>query len=145
MRPRCLLALAFCVAVGCSLPATTFEAYRSKATHAADEVASQARTAILTADLAARDRLLASAVAVQLADAEAAATAAVQSFASVEPPDARADRLRARILPALEEATDAITRMRFEALRDDTAGMLELRSFLVEPAEVLERWAGTGA
>jgi hypothetical protein len=108
-------------------------------------VASQARTAILTADLAARDRLLASAVAVQLADAEAAATAAVQSFASVEPPDARADRLRARILPALEEATDAITRMRFEALRDDTAGMLELRSFLVEPAEVLERWAGTGA
>ena len=144
-RPRVLLALVFCAAVGCSLPATTFEAYRSKALDAAEEVASQARTAILTAELARQDRLLATAVAVQLKEAERAASALVESFASVQPPDARADRLRARILPLLERASDAITRMRFEAKRDHMAALVRLRSSLIEPTEVLERWATSNA
>jgi hypothetical protein len=143
-RPRVLLALVIC-AVGCSLPATSFEAYRSKAVDAAEEVASQARTAILTAQLARRDRLLATAVAVQLKDAEEAAIGAVESFASVQPPDAHADRLRARILPLLERASDAITRMRFEAKREDMAALRHLRSSLSEPTEVLERWATSSA
>jgi flagellar basal body-associated protein FliL len=144
-RPRVLLALVFCAAVGCSLPATTSDAYRSKAVDAAEEVASQARTAILTAELARQDRLLATAVAVQLKEAESAASALVESFASVQPPDARADRLRARILPLLERASDAITRMRFEAKRDHMAALLRLRSSLIEPTEVLERWATSNA
>jgi hypothetical protein len=144
-HPRVLLALVFCAAVGCSLPATTFEAYRSKAVDAAEEVASQARTAILTAELARQDRLLASAVAVQLEDAEATAVGAAERFALVQPPDARADRLRARILPLLERASDAITRMRFEAKRDQMAALLRLRSSLIEPTEVLERWATSNA
>jgi hypothetical protein len=131
--------------VGCSVPAATFEAYRSKATDAAQEVVSQARTAILTAHLAGQDRLLGSAVAVQLKDAETAAAAVVESFASVQPPDARADTLRARILPMLERASDAITRMRFEAKRGHTAALLQLRSSLIEPTDVLERWAGSNA
>ena len=130
---------------GCSLPATTFEAYRSKAAEAAQEVVSQAGTAILTAHLAGQDRLLGSAVAMQLKDAETAAAAAVDSFASVQPPDARADHLRARILPVLERASDAITRMRFEAKRGHTAALLGLRSSLIEPTGVLEQWANGNA
>jgi hypothetical protein len=144
-RPRVLLALVFCAAVGCSLPATTFEAYRSKAVDAAEDVASQARTAILTAELARADRLLASAVTVQLEDAEMTAVGAVESFALAQPPDARADRLRARILPLLERAADAITRMRFEAKRGHVAAALELRSSLLDPAAALERYAGSNA
>jgi cellobiose-specific phosphotransferase system component IIA len=132
-------------AAGCSLPATTFEAYRSKAADAAQEVVSQARTAILTAHLAGQDRLLGSEVAAQLKNAETAAAAVVESFASVQPPDARADHLRARILPLLERASDAITRMRFEAKRGHTAALLQLRSSLIEPTDVLERWAGSNA
>ena len=141
LRPRSLLALVICVAVGCSLPATTFESYRSKAAEAADEVVSQARTAILTAHLAGQDRLLDTAVAAQLKDAEKAAIGVVQSFASVQPPDARSDHLRARILPLLERASDAIARMRFEATRNDPAALLRSRSSLLDPAGVLERWA----
>jgi hypothetical protein len=144
-RPRVLLAFVICAAAACSLPATTFDAYRSKAADAAEEVASQARTAILTAHLAGRDRVLATTVAVQLQDAEAAATGAVESLASLQPPDARADHLRARILPVLERAADAITRMRFEAKRADTAALLRLGSSLIEPAAVLERWAQSAA
>ena len=145
LRPRSLLALVICAAVGCSLPATSFESYRSKAADAADEVVSQARTAILTAHLAGQDRLLDTAVAAQLKDAETAAAAVVESFASVQPPDARADQLRARILPVLERASDAITRMRFEAKRGHTAALLGLRSSLIEPTGVLEQWADSNA
>jgi cellobiose-specific phosphotransferase system component IIA len=132
-------------AVGCSLPATTLEAYRSKAADAAKEVVSQARTAILTAHLAGQHRLLGSAVAAQLKDAETAAAAVVESFASVQPPDARADELRARILPVLERASDAITRMRFEAKRGHTTALLGVRSSLIESSDVLEQWAKANA
>ena len=144
-RPRSLLALVICAAVGCSLPVTTLEAYRSKAADAAQEVVSQVRTAILTAHLAGQDRLLSSAVAVQLKDAGKAAAKAVESFASVQPPDARADELRARILPLLQRASDAITRMRFAARREDMAAVLHVRSSLIEPADVLDRWAELAA
>jgi hypothetical protein len=139
-RSRTLLALVICAAVGCSLPATTFDAYRSKAVDAAEEVASQARTAILTAHLARGDRLLASAIAVQLEDAETATAGAVESFASVQPPDARADDLRARILPVLEEASDAIARMRFEARRGKVSALSELSDSLASPTARLEEW-----
>jgi signal transduction histidine kinase len=139
-RPRVLLALVFCAAVGCSFPATTFEAYRSKAVDAAEEVASQARTAILTAHLARQDRLLASAVAVQLEDAETAAVGAVQSFASVQPPDGRADRLRGRILAVLQRASDTITRMRFEARRGGVSALSQLSDSLATPTARLEDW-----
>ena len=140
LRPRSLLALVICAAVGCSLPATSFESYRSKAADAADEVVSQARTAILTAHLAGQDRLLDTAVAAQLKDAETAAAAVVESFASVQPPDARADQLRARILPVLERASDAITRMRFEARRGDVSALIELSDSLATPTARLEEW-----
>jgi hypothetical protein len=127
--------------VACALPATTLDAYRSKAVDAAEEATSQARTAILTAHLVGRDRLLRISAAVQLQEADAATAAAVETFASVQPPDRRSDRLRARILPVLQRVADLITRMRFEARREDTAALLALRSALIEPADALEAWA----
>jgi len=143
-RGSAIVLLLLC-SVACSLPATTFDAYRAKAADAAREVVSQARTAILVSRLEGGDRLLSSAVTVQLRDAEKTAATAVAAFASVRPPDARADHLRARLLPLLDRASDAITRMRFEATRDDTAALLRSRSSLVEPADALERWADSVA
>jgi hypothetical protein len=107
---------------------------------AAEEATSQARTAILTAQLVDRDRLLRTSAAVQLQEADAATAAAVETFASVQPPNPRADRLRARILPVLERVADLISRMRFEARREDTAALLGFRSELIEPTDALERW-----
>jgi hypothetical protein len=133
--------LLFLCSAACSLPATTFESYRAKAAEAALEVVSQARTAILVAHLDGQDRTLSAAVAVQLRDAEKAAAGAVANFASVQPPDARADHLRARILPLVEGTSDAITRMRFEAARDETDALLRSRSSLIAPTDALERWA----
>jgi hypothetical protein len=144
-RPGSTIVLLFVCSVACFLPATTFESYRAKAAEAALEVVSQARTAILVSHLDGRDRLLSSAVAVQLRDAEKTAATEVAAFAAVQPPDARADHLRARLLPLLDRASDAIARMRFEATRDDTAALLRSRSSLVEPADALERWADSVA
>ena len=144
-RRSSAIVLLFLCSVACSLPATTFEAYRAKAADAAREVVSQARTAILASHLRGQDRLLSDAVAVQLRDAEKAAATAVAKFASVQPPDAPADHLRARILPLLDRASDAIARMRFEATRDDTAALLRSRSSLMDPADALERWAASVA
>jgi hypothetical protein len=141
LRRRSAIIVSFLCSVGCSLPATTFEAYRSKAADAAAEVAAQAQTAILVTRLAGEDRTLATEVAVQLKDAETAAAGAVRSFASVQPPDARADHLRARILSVLQRASDMITRLRFEAKRGHTAAMLRLRSSLIDPARALQRLA----
>ena len=141
MRRGSAIILLFVCSAGCSLPATTFEAFRSQAADAATEVAAQARTAILLAHLAGQDRTLATATAAQLTDAEKTAATAVERFASVQPPDARANDLRARILPVLERASDAVTRMRFEAARGHTAALLRLRSSLLDAAEALERLA----
>ena len=145
LRPKLFVLLLICAAVGCSLPATTLDPYRSKAVDAAEEATSQARTAILSAHLLGRDRLLSTSVAVQLHEAEASTAAAVETFASVQPPDGRADRLRAHVLPVLERVSDLISRMRFEARREDTEALLALRSALIEPADALERWVTANA
>ena len=134
-----------CGAVSCTLPAATFGDYRAKAVDAAEEVISQARTAILTAELTRRDRLLAPAVTVQLQDAETATTEAVDTFASIPPPGGGAGELRAGLLPLMEDVADLITRMRFESEREDTAALQGLRASLVGPTERLEDRIGANA
>jgi hypothetical protein len=127
----------------CTLPALTFADYRGKAIEAAEETISQGETAVLTAELADRDRLFSPSVSVQLESAEQAAAAAVDDFASVLPPDGRSERLRRTILPLLEETSDLIARMRFAARRGDAGQLQELRSSLEEPLHLLERLVGT--
>jgi hypothetical protein len=126
----------------CSLPALTFADYRGKAIEAAEETISQGETAVLTAELADRDRLFSPAVSVQLESAEQAAAAAVENFASVLPPDGRSEDLRRTILPLLEQTSDLIARMRFAARRGDARQLQELRASLEEPLHVLERSVG---
>jgi hypothetical protein len=131
--------------VACSLPALSFADYRGKAIEAAEETISQGETAILTAELASRDRLFSPAVSVQLEGAERAASAAAEDFAAVLPPDARSENLRRTVLPLLEQTSDLIARMRFAA-RDGDAGQLqELRSSLEDPLRRLEDWVGATA
>jgi hypothetical protein len=122
----------------CSLPALSFADYRGKAIEAAEETISQGETAILTAELADRDRLFRPAVSVQLEGAEQAAAAAAQDFASVLPPDAPSEDLRRTVLPLLEQTSDLIARMRFAARRGDGGQLQELRAALEEPLRRLE-------
>jgi hypothetical protein len=137
---RSLLAFVICIGVGCSLPATTFADYRSKVSDAAEEVVSQAKTAILTTQLARRDRLLDPTVSSLLEDAETAAAGAVASLTSVQPPDTRSDELRERILPVLQRVSDTIARLRFEARRGQISALTELSDSLATPTARVEDW-----
>jgi hypothetical protein len=128
------------LSVACSLPALSFDDYRGKAIEAAEETISQGETAILTAELADRDRLFSPAVSVQLEGAEQAATAAAQDFASVLPPDDRSEDLRGMVLPLLKQTSDLIARMRFAAREGDADQLQDLGDSLEDPLRRLQDW-----
>ena len=140
MRRMALLAALIALLGSCSLPALTFADYRGKAIEAAEETISQGETALLTAELADRDRLFSPAVSVQLESAEQAAAAVAQDFASVLPPDGRSEDLRRTVLPLLEQTSDLIAQMRFAARHGDAGRLQELRAALEDPLRQLEDW-----
>lgn len=145
--PRRIRSIAVVIALAagtaCGLPAFDFSDYRSKAVAAVEETISQAQTAILTSDLARRDRTFGSAIVVQLEDAEETAAGVTDGFAAVLPPDDRSQALRQELLPTLGEVADLIARMRFAARRDDLHELDRLAGALNGPVRRLERWLGT--
>ncbi|HET9672231.1 MAG TPA: hypothetical protein VFQ40_05215 [Actinomycetota bacterium] len=138
------LAVVIAVGVSCSLPALDTADFRSKAAAAAEDAISQANSAILATRLRDRERLPAATVTVLLEDVERAALAAVDGFASVLPPDERSDRIRAEVLPILEDVADLLARMRFAARRGDAVALEDLRSSLRGRVAALERWLDAG-
>jgi hypothetical protein len=138
-RATALLVLA--IAAGCVAPARSYDAFESKATESAWASVSDARTAILAAGLAVRGRTFAPLTAVQLAEAAAGAATTAETFASIQPPDAASDRLRAELMPLLRRAADLIAEMRIAARRDDASAIGRLRAPLAPVADALERFA----
>jgi hypothetical protein len=124
----------------CSLPALDADDYRAKAEVAVDDAISQANSAILATRLRELDRLPSTMSTVLLEDVERAAAEAAHGFGSVLPPDPGSDRIRARILPVLNEVADLVSRMRFAARRGDAEALRELRSTLAGRVAALEGW-----
>jgi len=127
-------------AVGCGLPAFDFSDYRSKAVSTVEETISEARTAMLAAELLRRDRTFAASAIVQLEDAEEAASGAVWDLAAVLPPDARSIGLRQQLQPSLDGSADLIARMRFAARHGDLEELGRLAQALKQPIGRLEGW-----
>jgi len=124
----------------CGLPAFDAGDYRSKAVDAVEEAISQAQTAILTAELARRNRTFGASIVVQLEDAEEEAAGATEDFAAVLPPDDRSAALRRVLLPMLEQTSDLLSRMRFAARHGEIARLRLLAAALAAPLRRLERW-----
>jgi hypothetical protein len=138
----CVLLVLYLLAMGCSLPALDFGDYHFKATEAADATISEAQTAILAGDLWLRGRLFHNSLAVQLEDAEQAAAAALDGFASIlPPPDHRSEALRADLVPLLENTADLIAQLRFAVRHGDVVGFRRLHRSLEESTRRLETWA----
>jgi hypothetical protein len=135
-----LVLLAILAAGSCVAPARSFDAYESKAVDSAESALSQARAAILTAELTHRGRLFAPLVSVQLQEAEVGAETAASTFASVQPPDTPSDALRGELLPLLERAATLIADLRIEARRDDLAEVARGSAPLEPVADRLERF-----
>jgi hypothetical protein len=110
-------------------PVRTFRDFELKAASTAKSVRSSVETAHLTVRLAREDKAFAPYLSVMASDAEDGASAAASTFSGLQPPDARADALAARLDPLLQRATDALTDVRIRARRTE----------LGNPAPILER------
>jgi hypothetical protein len=74
-------------------------------------------------------------VSVTISDAEKGATHASEVFASVQPPDARSDRLRRTLIRLLERSNEALAGVRITARR----GMLHHLPTVARPLRALAR------
>jgi hypothetical protein len=107
----------------------------------AESSLSDARTALLAADLATTGRTFEPLTSVQLQDAADGAASTFGTFATIQPPDAASDRLRADLLPLLDRTAALIADMRIAARRADAAGVGRVSPSLATVADELERFA----
>lgn len=111
------LGVALGVAVGCVGPARTEGAYRGKAATTLDQVRSAVETAQAGTGAAGDHDLPNGYVSVLLAEAEEDASAAEDTFSSVQPPSERSDGIRTLTREAIGEAVDVLAELRIEARR----------------------------
>jgi hypothetical protein len=104
----------------------------------AKEVVSAARTVLLSARVGDDGESFPPTVAVTIADAEVDATTARDTFASIQPPDAASDAIRADLLPTVEQAVEVIQQVRIASRRADEGHLSELAAPLDGLADELE-------
>ena len=142
MRTRSVVALVVSlVLAACVAPARTPTSYRAKAVDTAEAVVSAARTVLLATEIGREGNAFAPNVSVQIADAESDADAAESAFASIQPPDAASDRLRAELLADVRRALDTIQLARITARRADLDELHDVVEPLTDLADGLERFA----
>jgi hypothetical protein len=129
----CALGAAACVG-----PARTFGVYEAKATNSVETAGSAVETARMAALQALRDRNFGPYLAVTAADAESDVSTAQGHFASIQPPDAPSDRLRAATLDLLSRADELVAQTRIALRRGDTAALQRLVDQLASASQELD-------
>lgn len=123
---RTLVAVALAAVLGaCVGPARTSDAYTGKASTSLHDTRSAVETARLAVDAAAGDRATGPYLSVLLSEAEKQASSVQSTFDSIQPPDARSDRLRDDVDALLTEAVSDLGDLRIAARRGDTGGVTE--------------------
>ena len=133
-----LLLVVLVAATACAqtvTPARTFDDYERKAKDTAEAALSSVQTARLAARVAARGDAFGPYVSVVLSETETGAAHASSVFASVQPPDDHADRLRARLSATLDRVDERLAQLRIAARR----GQLDRLDRLAAPLEPLSR------
>ena|SRR5829696_261484 len=126
---------------GCTGPVRSSPVYESKAGQTAEVVASAVQTALLAVDAAMDGKAYGRYLTQVLVEAEEDAGAAQGTFDGIQPPDDRADELRARLDELLGDATDALADLRIAARRGRFAELPELARPLPEVAAKLDEFA----
>lgn len=116
---RILVALAVAAGPGCVAPAFNLSQYQAKVAKTADEAASALETARLATNAAVRHGLYDSPIEVSLEDSEDIIGSISGTFASVQPPNAKADALRDQLLVLLEQASSVVERARIAFRRGE--------------------------
>jgi hypothetical protein len=110
---------------GCVGPARTSDDYTRKASTSLHDTRSAVETARLGVDAASGGRATGPYLSVLLGDAEEQASAVQSTFASIQPPNRDADRLRDDVDKLLSEAVSVLADLRIAARRGDTAGITD--------------------
>ena len=126
---------------GCTGPVRSSPVYESKAGQTAEVVASAVQTALLAVDAAEDGKAYGRYLTQVLVEAEEDAGAAQGTFDGIQPPDDRADELRARLDELLGDATVTLADLRIAARRGRFAELPELARPLPEVAAKLDEFA----
>jgi NTP pyrophosphatase (non-canonical NTP hydrolase) len=123
-RARRLCCLVALVAIGGCVshpvgPARTFGKYESKARTSARAALSATETARLAAQAGSNDRAFGPYLSVLISEAEEAASAVEGTFASIQPPDERADRMRQELGDLLSSVVDHLADLRIAVRRGE--------------------------
>jgi hypothetical protein len=122
-------------------PVRSSPVYESKAGQKAAVVASATQTALLAVDAAEDDKASGRYLTQVLVEAEEDAGSAQGTFDAIQPPDQRADELRASLDDLLTEATDTLTELRIAARRGRFAELPGLAGPLPGVAAKLDEFA----
>jgi hypothetical protein len=125
----------------CTGPVRSSGVYESKAGQTAEAVASAVQTAALAVDAARGDKAYGRYLTQVLVEAEEDAGSAQGTFDGIQPPDRRADELRARLDDLLTQATGTLADLRVAARRGRLAELPELARPLPELAGRLDDFA----
>jgi hypothetical protein len=125
----------------CTGPVRSSEVYESKAGQTAEAVASAVQTAALAVDAARGGKAYGRYLTQVLVEAEEDAGSAQGTFDGIQPPDRRADELRARLDDLLTQATGTLADLRIAARRGRFAELPELARPLPKLAGRLDEFA----
>jgi hypothetical protein len=125
----------------CTGPVGSTNVYESKAGATAETVASAVETARLAVDAGSQGKAFGRYLTQVLAEASEDADAAQGTFDAIQPPDQRADELRASLDDLLSDATDTLADLRIAARRGRFAELPELAKPLPEVAAKLDQFA----
>lgn len=131
------LLLPGCVAHPVS-PARTAAKYEAEAVTTAEVARSAARTGVLTAQAASGQRTFGPYTSVVLSEQESALHDAAGTFASVQPPGGRSQRLRTELLGLLDRTTGDAASLRIAARQDRLGDLGPLARHLSDDADRLD-------
>jgi hypothetical protein len=119
-------------------PARSFSAYEGKAMTTAEAARSAVATVQLVSDASTDGGTFGPYTAVTISEQEDGLSAVQGTFASIQPPDTDADRLRSELDAILASALDHVSQVRIAARRGELADLDQVASPLAGDIEALD-------
>jgi hypothetical protein len=122
-------------------PARTAGKYEGKAVTTAKSALSAVNTVRIAATTASRDHGFGPYLSVLISEQEEAVLGLQGTFDSIQPPDGRADDLKAELDDLLADAADHVTDVRLAVRRGELPGLAHTAAPLAEDAEKLNAFS----
>ena len=119
-------------------PARTFGKYEGKARTTAESALSEVQTARLVAHTAARGSAFGPYTGLVLSDAEESLGGLASTFGSIQPPDARADKVRDDLRSIIGEAEEHVADVRIAARRGQLRTLTDVAAPLDDDIKALQ-------